>query len=106
MARRGASARLTDAVDARSVGVVCFGAGIVAYWGLREAGEYFGALVPLFLVGIAGLLLGYSNGYDRGREAAGGGTGSERDLSGDQGTDGRPSEESSAESDDGSSTGA
>ncbi len=88
MTRRGVGARLRDAVDARSVGVVCFGAGIVAYWALREAGDYFGALVPLFLVGIAGLLLGYSNGYDRGRENAtsrqsGAGTDHDRDDSAD-----------------------
>ncbi len=70
MAQRGVRARLTDAVDARSVGVVTFGVGVVAYWSLRDSGQYFGALVPLFLFGIAGLLLGYSTGYDRGRADA------------------------------------
>ena len=100
MARRGVGARLTDAVDARSAGVVCFGAGIVAYWALREAGDYFGALIPLFLVGIAGLLLGYSNGYDRGRDAArSGSTDAEAGRDGDAADDEVPHEESPAESD-------
>jgi hypothetical protein len=68
---------LDEALSARSIGVVCFGAGIVAFWALRGRGQLFGALVPLFRVGIAGLLLGYSTGFDRGvesvREAPSGG---------------------------------
>jgi hypothetical protein len=71
MAQRGVARRVASLVDARSLGVVCFGVGIVSYWGLRGQSAYFAALVPLFLVGIAGLLLGYSTGYDRGVAAGG-----------------------------------
>ena len=66
MAQRGVGSRIAGLVNARSVGVTCFGLGIVAYWGLRGQEAYFAALVPLFLIGIAGLLLGYSTGYEQG----------------------------------------
>lgn len=69
MTESGGRSPLAEALSARSLGVVCFGAGIVSFWALRERGELFGALVPLFLVGIAGLLLGYSTGFDRGVES-------------------------------------
>jgi len=69
MAGSGDGSPFDDALSARSIGVVCFGVGIVAFWALRERGQLFGALVPLFLVGIAGLLLGYSTGFDRGVES-------------------------------------
>jgi hypothetical protein len=71
MTRRGVSDRVLGVVDARSIGIVCFGLGVVAFWALRERGEYFGAVVPLFLVTVAGLLLGYSTGYEHGRSATG-----------------------------------
>jgi hypothetical protein len=54
-----------DAVSLRSLGVGAYGLSVVALWALRDADSVVGATVPLALVAVAGLCLGYETAVDR-----------------------------------------
>jgi hypothetical protein len=54
-----------EALSLRSLGVGAYGVSVVALWALRDADPAVGATVPLALVAVAGLCLGYDTAVDR-----------------------------------------